>query len=612
MGIPGYDQRATVDADDRIYEEIGKGERIALAKLAVQTLERENRPFRLAIDAAIWQIQAQSGRGGRNPALRTLFYRICRLLCLGVQPLFVFDGPQRPQQKRGAKICVEAGTYFNKTIKALLDCFGCHYHDAPGEAEAECAMLQKYHVVDAVLSEDVDTIMFGSRCTLRNFSSESVRSNHSPTHVHMHTTTNGLDAKGMILAALMSKGDYDQAGLVRCGIKVACQAARAGFGAKLDALGGERGDQWRKSLQHELRTNESGFFSRRNRSICIPTNFPDPNILGYYLTPAVSSLATILEWTERLEKLPSPDVPQLRRLVAEQFDWTGRSGALKLIRALSPAILVLKLFSRGFDPARDQEDLCETEAFEMTLVENIRSRRVSPLTDGEPELQISYIPQQIVPLKLEQETPTAASEGINDLSDLESPKEWDSQAPQRLWLLESYLKLGVPLAVETFEDEKRTSPKKSNRKVGRDATLHKYFKTTKPASHSSKGLKHESWSPPALDDIIRASGIRIPSPSRESAPCTKKHSNPPPEMSKTSTFPESRGTRPNNPETRQDDSNGQQSRVSLGEQPEPKHSAKLISLRESLEGAWKRLEDDHELDKSKVLADVQIVDLTGI
>ena len=106
---------------------------------------------------------------------------------------------------------------------------------APGEAEAECALLQREGIVDAVLSEDVDTLMFGSGLTLRNWSSEG-RGNKSPTHVSAYYSKatkvgkSGLDREGMILVALMSGGDYITEGIPGCGIKAACEAARAGFG----------------------------------------------------------------------------------------------------------------------------------------------------------------------------------------------------------------------------------------------------------------------------------------------------------------------------------------------------------------------------------------------
>lgn len=47
----------------RIYKEIGPGDRIALCKLAVDTLEETGRPLRLAIDFSIWQFQVQAAKG---------------------------------------------------------------------------------------------------------------------------------------------------------------------------------------------------------------------------------------------------------------------------------------------------------------------------------------------------------------------------------------------------------------------------------------------------------------------------------------------------------------------------------------------------------------------
>ena len=38
---------------------------------------------------------------------------------------------------------------------------------APGEAEAELAYLNRIGVVDAVLSDDVDTFLFGARMVIR-------------------------------------------------------------------------------------------------------------------------------------------------------------------------------------------------------------------------------------------------------------------------------------------------------------------------------------------------------------------------------------------------------------------------------------------------------------
>ncbi|KAG9716055.1 hypothetical protein KCU63_g23546, partial [Aureobasidium melanogenum] len=144
-----------------IYKEIGPGQRIAVSKLAAEHYIQHSRPFRLAIDISIWLFQIQSGKGGTNPALRTFYYRLLRLLSLNIHPLFVFDGPNKPTWKRNKKVGgpnVRVSSVPEFLAKQLLKHFGFPLHYAPGEAEAECALLQREGIVDAVLSEDVDTL----------------------------------------------------------------------------------------------------------------------------------------------------------------------------------------------------------------------------------------------------------------------------------------------------------------------------------------------------------------------------------------------------------------------------------------------------------------------
>ncbi len=181
--------------------------------------------------------------------------------------------------------------------KKLIQAFRFPYHTAPGEAEAECARLQSKGLVDAVMSQDVDAIMFGSTLTLRDWSKEASKHNKSPTHVNVLDlprikSLSGLDPEGMILVALLSGGDYDEAGVAGIGSRLACEIARAGFGSDLLELVRKSDEdgirEWRERLQFELETNESGYFKVKRKSIQVPDTFPDRKILGYYLNPAVT------------------------------------------------------------------------------------------------------------------------------------------------------------------------------------------------------------------------------------------------------------------------------------------------------------------------------------
>jgi len=280
--------------------------------------------------------------------------------------------------KRNRRTAGDGGSAPDLLTTQLLNHFGFPYHVAPGEAEAECALLQRQGIVDAVLSEDVDTLMFGCGLTLRNWSSEDSRGNHPPTHVSMYSveTTklshSRMDREGMVLVALMSGGDYRTEGIPRCGIKVACEAARAGFGKSLCKL--SRTDTagisaWRNDLEHEIRTNENGHFRVKHKNLKIPFNFPDNKLFGYYAHPVVSPVAKIADLKEKLKWDGNLDVVGLRRFVAQAFEWTHRTGAKKFIRGLAPALLVSKLCTQYNRRDSEHRDVIST-GFQTTVLQN--------------------------------------------------------------------------------------------------------------------------------------------------------------------------------------------------------------------------------------------------
>ena len=395
----------------------------------------------------------------------------------------------------------------------MLKLFGFPFHTAPGEAEAECAHLQKEGIVDAVLSEDIDTLMFGSGLTMRNWSSEASRGNKSPTHVNIYEAQaikngkSGLDRDAMILVALMSGGDYIPAGIPGCGIKIACQAAKAGFGGdlcKLSRKGSIGLRQFRERLEYELRTNESGYFRTRHKALHIPDNFPDKAVLGYYTHPAVSSKDKLIKLRENIQWNGVIDIAGLRIFVAEAFEWQTITGAKKFIRGLAPALLVHKLLQRGMSEI-ETDDLNFKEAEEARLVTTLHGRRKQFVTDGMPELRIGYTPLTIVDLDLTKEDPEqcngeydSLSEGEDKLSDgwmpsrsqspakRRAPSQYDPTQSQKIWILETYVKMGVPLMVETWEEDTLKPKKSAARKPGE-----------KTASKKS-GMKHG-----ALDGFVK-------------------------------------------------------------------------------------------------------------
>ncbi|TKA34358.1 hypothetical protein B0A50_00340 [Salinomyces thailandicus] len=471
-----------------LLKELLPAPRTSLAALSATHYTTTGRPLRLAIDISIWLFQIQCGKGGSNPALRTFYYRLLRLLTLNIHPLFVFDGPNKPLFKRHKKVGgpgVRVVSVPEFLAKQLLKQFGFPWHVAPGEAEAECAWLQREGVVDAVLSEDVDTLMFGSGMTLRTWTAERSGSgggsgNGAPTHVSVYrraeTTarSRGIEPEGMILVALMSGGDYLPEGIPGCGVKVACDAARAGFGKDLCGLGlrdREGLEAWRARLQHEIRANESKHFSRRNPSFTMPDDFPNQEVLGYYTHPFVSSpeklerLRSTLRWDQQI------DLPALRDFARDAFDWRCVTGAKKFIKNLAPAMLVRQLRLSG---EREEElDPAEQAAAEASLAQAVHGKRNHVSVDGELEYRISFTPADLVPIDLslededdedfrggsqaeEEELPSDAESECPSLTPASPSKKrifkpYDPATAEKVWVLRPFLQIGCPLLVEEYE-----------------------------------------------------------------------------------------------------------------------------------------------------------------
>jgi Holliday junction resolvase YEN1 len=199
----------------------------ALSNLALEHWQQTNKPLIVAIDISIWSFQIQSGQKGSNPAIRTFHYRLCRLLQSNIHPLFIFDGPHKPPFKRNkhtSGVVVRGGQalWETQTLKRLIRAFGFMYWDAPGEAEAEAAMLQRCGVVDVVFTEDVDALMFGAGRVAREVGGGLHGKSHVVVYEDVEEMT-GLDRDGLVLCAMMSGGDYLPVGLPSCGPKIAVE-----------------------------------------------------------------------------------------------------------------------------------------------------------------------------------------------------------------------------------------------------------------------------------------------------------------------------------------------------------------------------------------------------
>jgi len=134
-----------------------------------------------------------------------LFYRYINFLSLGIRPVYVFDGKppslksaeieHRKQIKKDATVKYEkavstgnmedARKYAQQTTsmkdgmvddsKHLLSLFGIPYIQAPSEGEATAALLTTNGQADVAASQDFDSILFGAKKLVRNFTNSGRR-----------------------------------------------------------------------------------------------------------------------------------------------------------------------------------------------------------------------------------------------------------------------------------------------------------------------------------------------------------------------------------------------------------------------------------------------------
>jgi Holliday junction resolvase YEN1 len=289
---------------------------------------------------------------------KAMFYRICRFLTLNIQLVFVFDGPSRPW-KRGGRGGGRIDYRERDLLKEVLRHFGIPYHEAPGEAEAECARMQILGLVDAVWSQDSDCLMFG--CTLWIRDDRVAKANGGQDRSKENTEKSkktarvvraqdlkdrlAIDCESLVPFAMLVGGDYDTKGLPSCGPKVAMRAVAQGLGRSLCLCRSQRDcDTWSMQLADFLRTTSRG------QSIDVPLNSPDFKTLQKYYNPKVSADEVLrnnarlnLDFVRPIQEL------KLLEITGSRFNMWGRL----YMNWVGPVLLTRYLSTRNVSSPRE-------------------------------------------------------------------------------------------------------------------------------------------------------------------------------------------------------------------------------------------------------------------
>lgn len=136
----------------------------------------------VALDTSIVVNQFRAATPSLSP-LTGVFFRTLTFLEHDIKPVFVFDGKppgektavlERRAEAAGWSSPNRTGTASPQTRECLhlLKLLGVPVIQAPGDAEALCAWLLREGTVDAVASEDMDTLPFGASILIRQLNAK--------------------------------------------------------------------------------------------------------------------------------------------------------------------------------------------------------------------------------------------------------------------------------------------------------------------------------------------------------------------------------------------------------------------------------------------------------
>lgn len=201
-------------------------------------------------------------------------------------------------------------------VKQLIQLFGLPIIQAPAEAEAQCAAMEKMGLVDGVVTEDSDAFVFGAETVFKNIFDDKV-------FVEAYNSNElkklGLSRNELVALAMLLGGDYTD-GVKGVGIVNGMEILQA-FSMEQSVLDGlSKFRQWLDgenvlfppgSVQEKFHLKH---LSARLRW-STPKTFPSPNVVHAYMNPVVDQSELNLAWDK-------PDLPSLKTFCKRKMGWT--------------------------------------------------------------------------------------------------------------------------------------------------------------------------------------------------------------------------------------------------------------------------------------------------
>lgn len=222
---------------------------------------------------------------------------------------------------------------------------------------------------------------------------------------------------------------------------------------------------WRIKLCNELRTNSTGFCSRKHPKIAqlLPLDFPNINVLRLYSHPITSenfTLSTVLGFSQDAE----PDLGKLANFCERFFGWGPETDILKSFRNIIwPGVVCRRFLSanrrfneaygRPFSNFEEYTVTHDDNMLELALVPRIHRKREHSFTNKLLEYRMEFRPGGLAAQV------RAGLTGFREADQKSKAVESPEESPMRVWVPAVMVEGLYPELVTEFKE--RTARKQA-------------------------------------------------------------------------------------------------------------------------------------------------------
>lgn len=203
--------------------------------------------------------------------------------------------------------------------KELLRLFGIPYIDASGEAEAQCALLEKLKLTEGTITDDSDVWLFGAQHVYRYFfSDDKYVMQYKMSEIEYHIRMN---LENLVCFAMLVGSDYTD-GIMNVGPVTALEILSEFPGEGLDPL-----IKFKNWMDKCKRSKDRVPGNKKRESFLkfkLPEEFPSRAVFEGYLRPLADTSTEAFSWG-------TPELDELREYARRNFAWDMKKIDEKLL-----------------------------------------------------------------------------------------------------------------------------------------------------------------------------------------------------------------------------------------------------------------------------------------